>query len=139
MAKLKTKIKLNIEAGKANPAPPVGPALGQYGVQIMQFCNEFNERTKGKEGIIPAEISVFDNNSFTFILKTPPASSLILKAVGKTKGSGTSGKEKIGKVTHSQLKDIAQIKMPDLNARNIESAIKIIEGTAKNMGVEVES
>lgn len=136
--KLKTKIKLNIEAGKANPAPPVGPALGQHGVQIMQFCNEFNERTKGKDGIIPAEISIYDNNSFDFILKTPPAASLILKAIKKDKGSGEPGKQKIGEITQAQLAEIAQIKMPDLNARDIEQAKKIIAGTAKNMGVEVE-
>jgi large subunit ribosomal protein L11 len=138
MAKLKTKIKINIIAGKANPAPPIGPALGQHGVQIMKFCTEFNERTKDKEGIIPAEISIFEDASFTFILKTPPAASLILKAVGQEKGSGEPNKKKIGTLTQAQLKEIAEIKMPDLNARDIDSAMKIIAGTAKNMGVEVE-
>lgn len=139
MPKLKTKLKLNIAAGKANPAPPIGPALGQHGIQIMQFCNEFNEKTKDMDGIVPAEISVFEDSSFSFILKTPPASSLILKAVGKEKGSGTPNKEKIGKLSKAQLEEIAEIKMPDLNAKNIEAAKNIIAGTARNMGVEVES
>ncbi len=139
MAKLKTVLKLNIEAGKANPAPPVGPALGQHGVQIMQFCNEFNERTKDKDGIVPAEISVFDNGSFTFILKTPPAASLILKALKKDKGSGVPNKNKIGKITQDQVREIAEIKMPDLNAHTVEQGMKIVAGTARSMGVEVEN
>lgn len=138
MAKLKTKLKINIPAGKANPAPPIGPALGQHGVQIMAFCNEFNEKTKGMDGIVPAEISIFEDSSFTFILKTPPAASLILKAIKQEKGSGEPNKKKIGTLTKAQLKEIAEIKMPDLNARDIDQAMKIIAGTAKNMGVEVE-
>lgn len=138
MAKLKTKLKINIPAGKANPAPPIGPALGQHGVQIMAFCNEFNEKTKGMDGIVPAEISIFEDSSFTFILKTPPAASLILKAIKQEKGSGEPNKKKIGTLTKAQLKEIAEIKMPDLNARDVDQAMKIIAGTAKNMGVEVE-
>lgn len=138
MAKLKTKLKINIPAGKANPAPPIGPALGQHGVQIMAFCNEFNEKTKGMDGIVPAEISIFEDSSFTFILKTPPAASLILKAIKQEKGSGEPNKKKIGTLTKAQLKEIAEIKMPDLNARDIDQAMKIIAGTAKNMGVDVE-
>lgn len=138
MAKLKTIIKLNITAGKANPAPPVGPALGQHGIQIMQFCNEFNARTKDMEGIVPAEISIFDNQKFTFILKTPPTSSLILKAISKEKGSGAPNKDKIGKLSKSNIEEIAKIKMPDLNTTNLESAKKSVMGTARSMGVEVE-
>jgi large subunit ribosomal protein L11 len=138
MAKLKTKIKLNVIAGKANPAPPIGPALGQHGVKIMEFCNQFNERTKDKEGIIPAEISIFDDGSFDFVLKTPPAAVLILKEIGKEKGSGEPHKNKIGKLSKDQLRKIAEIKMPDLNAHSVDHAINIIAGTAKNMGVEVE-
>lgn len=138
MPKLKTIIKLNIEAGKANPAPPIGPALGQHGIQIMQFCTEFNQKTQGMSGIVPAEISVFDNGTFTFVLKTPPASSLILKAIGKEKGSGEPNKTKVGKLTRAQIREIAEVKMPDLNATKIESAEKIIEGAARSMGVEIE-
>ncbi len=138
MPKLKTKLKLNIQAGKANPAPPIGPALGQHGIKIMEFCNEFNEKTKTMDGIVPAEVSIFDDQSFTFILKTPPASSLILKAIGKEKGSGEPNKNIIGKLTREQLKSIAEIKMPDLNAKDVEAAMNIIAGTARNMGVEVE-
>ena len=138
MPKLKTKIKLNIPAGKANPAPPVGPALWQHGIQIMQFCNEFNERTKEMSGITPAEISIFDDGSYTFVLKTSPAASLILKAIGKEKGSGEPNKVKIGKITKEQINEIAKAKMVDLNARTVEQAAKIIEGTARSMGVEVE-
>ena len=137
MAKVKTVIKLNIEAGKANPAPPVGPALGQHGVQIMAFCTEFNQRTQGMSGIVPAEVTIMDDGKFTFILKTPPATSLILKALSKEKGSGEPNKTKIGKITQAQLKEIAEVKMPDLNANDVDQAMKIIAGTARSMGVEV--
>ena len=131
-------IKLALPAGKANPAPPVGPALGQHGVNIMAFCKEYNAKTADKAGfIIPVEISVFEDRSFTFILKTPPASVLIKKAIGVEKGAGEPNKQKIGTITQAQLKEIAETKMPDLNANDIDAAIKIIAGTAKNMGVTV--
>jgi large subunit ribosomal protein L11 len=139
MAKIKTIIKLNIQAGKANPAPPIGPALGQHGVQIMAFCTQFNQATQGMDGIVPAEITIFEGGAFTFILKTPPATSLILKALGKEKGSGEPNKTKVGKITKAQLRDIAEKKMPDLNAKDVEQAMKIIAGSARSMGVEVES
>jgi large subunit ribosomal protein L11 len=139
MAKeITAKIKLQIPAGAANPAPPVGPALGQHGVNIMEFCKAFNERTKKEEGmIIPVVITVYKDRSFAFITKTPPASVLLKKAAGLAKASGTPGKEKIGKVTKAQVQDIAKIKMPDLNALEIEQAVKIIEGTARSMGIEI--
>lgn len=131
-------IKLAIPAGKANPAPPIGPALGQHGVNIMAFCKEYNAKTAEKAGqIIPVEISVYEDRSFTFILKTPPASDLIKKALGIQKGSGTPNSAKVGSITREQLKEIAEIKMPDLNANDIDAAIRIIEGTARNMGVKV--
>jgi len=131
-------IKLAINAGKANPAPPIGPALGQHGVNIMMFCKEYNARTADQVGlVIPVEISVFEDRSFTFILKTPPASVLILKALGKEKGSGTPNKVKVGALSRAQLKEIAQTKMPDLNANDVDAAMKIIEGTARNMGVTI--
>lgn len=131
-------IKLAINAGKANPAPPIGPALGQHGVNIMMFCKEYNARTADQVGlVIPVEISVFEDRSFTFILKTPPASVLILKALGKEKGSGTPNKTKVGSLSRAQLKEIAQTKMPDLNANDVDAAMKIIEGTARNMGVTI--
>ena len=138
MAKVKAIVKLNIEAAKANPAPPVGPALGQHGVQIMKFCQEFNARTQGMDGICPALITIMDDGTFTFVLKTPPASSLILKATKQEKGSGTPNKTKIGKITKAQLKEIAEKKMPDLNAHDVEQAMKIVAGTARSMGVEVQ-
>ena len=138
MAKLKTTIKINIEAGKANPAPPVGPALGQHGVQIMKFCTEFNEKTKGMDGICPALITIMDDGSFTFILKTPPASSLIKKAIGAEKGSAIPNRQKDGKITQAQLREIAEKKVPDLNAHTVEQAMKIVAGTARSMGVDVE-
>jgi large subunit ribosomal protein L11 len=131
-------IKLAIQAGKANPAPPIGPALGQHGVNIMMFCKEYNARTAEKTGlVIPVEISVFEDRSFTFILKTPPASVLICKAAGIERGSGEPNKKKVGKITFAQLKEIAETKLPDLNANDIEAAMKIVAGTAKNMGVTI--
>jgi large subunit ribosomal protein L11 len=130
--------KLQILAGKATPSPPVGPALGQHGVNIMEFCKAFNAQTQGKgDLIIPVEITIYVDRSFTFIVKTPPASVLLKKAAGIIKGSGEPNKEKAGKVTPEQVKEIAQTKLPDLNAVNIEGAIKIIEGTARSMGIEV--
>ena len=132
-------IKLQIPAGKANPAPPVGPALGQHGVNIMEFCKAFNAKTQEQMGkLIPVEITVFADRSFTFITKTPPAPSLLLEAVGIPKGSGEPNREKIGTVTKAQLKEIAEIKMPDLNASDIESAIRMIAGTARSMGIVVK-
>lgn len=131
-------IKLAIPAGKANPAPPIGPALGQHGVNIMAFCKEYNARTQEKVGlVVPVEISVFEDRSFTFILKTPPASVLIKKAAGIEKGSGEPLVRKVGSITRKQLQEIAETKMPDLNANDIEAAMKIVEGTARNMGVTV--
>lgn len=131
-------IKLAIPAGKANPAPPIGPALGQHGVNIMMFCKEYNARTADQVGlVVPVEISVYEDRSFTFILKTPPASVLIRKAIGIEKGSGEPNRVKVGSITRSQLQEIAQTKMPDLNANDIEAAIRIVEGTARNMGVTV--
>ncbi|MEO1069217.1 MAG: 50S ribosomal protein L11 [Cyanobacteria bacterium J06638_6] len=131
-------IKLAIPAGKANPAPPIGPALGQHGVNIMAFCKEYNARTQDKVGlVVPVEISVFEDRSFTFILKTPPASVLIKKAAGIEKGSGEPRTKKVGSITRAQLKEIAETKMPDLNANDIDAAMNIVEGTARNMGVAV--
>ena len=131
-------IKLAIPAGKANPAPPIGPALGQHGVNIMAFCKEYNARTSDKAGlIVPLEISVFEDRSFTFILKTPPASVLIKKAAKIEKGSGEPNKTKVGSITRAQLQEIAEMKMPDLNANDVDAAMNIIEGTARNMGVTV--
>lgn len=137
--KVKTIIKLQIPAGQANPAPPVGPALGQHGLNIQEFCTKFNDKTKDKKGdIIPAEITVYEDRSFDFILKTPPTAELIKKAAGLKKGSGQPLTEKVGKVTRQQVKEIAEIKMPDLNANDIDAAMKIVEGTARQMGVTVE-
>jgi large subunit ribosomal protein L11 len=137
--KILVKIKLQIKGGQANPAPPIGPALGQHGLNIAQFCKDFNERTKDKMGdIIPAEITVFEDRSYTFILKTPPASELIKKYAKIPKGSGKPLTEKVGSITKAQLKEIAEIKMPDLNAHDIEAAMKIIAGTARQMGVEIK-
>jgi len=137
--KLKTKIKLQIPGGQANPAPPVGPALGQHGLNISEFCQKFNEATRDKMGdIIPVEISVYEDRSYDFILKTPPAAELIKKAAGISKGSGKPLTEKIGKITKAQLAEIAKTKMPDLNAKDLDAAMNIIKGTARQMGVEVK-
>ncbi|MCJ7612885.1 MAG: 50S ribosomal protein L11 [Candidatus Aminicenantes bacterium] len=135
------RIKLQIVAGQASPAPPVGPALGQHGVNIMEFVRQFNEKTnKMEEGmIVPVEITVFKDKKFTFILRTPPASYLLKKAAGIAKGSAAPNKDKVGKVTRKQVEDIARLKLPDLNANTLEGAVKIIEGTAKNMGLEIIS
>ncbi len=136
--KVKAKVKLNIPAGKATPAPPIGPALGQHGVAIMDFCKQYNERTKEMgDVVVPAVITIYEDRSFDFIVKTPPASVLLKKAAGIEKGAGSTGRDKVGKVTRQQVKKIAEEKMKDLNAKDIESAIKIIEGTAKSMGIEV--
>ncbi|MBC7882400.1 MAG: 50S ribosomal protein L11 [Anaerolineae bacterium] len=136
--KVTAKIKLALPAGKANPAPPVGPALGQHGVNIMMFCKEYNARTADQPGmIIPVEITVFEDRSFTFILKTPPASVLLAKAAGVPKGSGKPNKEKAGKISTAQLRQIAEQKLPDLNANDVEAAMKIIAGTARNMGIDI--
>lgn len=131
-------IKLAITAGKANPAPPIGPALGQHGVNIMAFCKEYNARTQDKTGlVIPVEISVFEDRSFTFILKTPPASVLIKKAAGIERGSGEPRTKKVGSISRAQLREIAETKLPDLNANDVDAAMKIVEGTARNMGVTI--
>jgi large subunit ribosomal protein L11 len=132
-------IKLQISAGQANPSPPVGPALGQHGVNIMEFCKNFNAKTQDKVGyIIPVVITVYADRSFTFITKTPPASTLLIKAAGIEKGSGEPNVNKVGKVTKKQVEEIAKTKMRDLNAASMEAAMKIIEGTARSMGIEVE-
>ncbi|MDJ0602040.1 MAG: 50S ribosomal protein L11 [Crocosphaera sp.] len=132
-------IKLALPAGKANPAPPVGPALGQHGVNIMAFCKEYNAKTSDQAGmVIPVEISVFEDRSFTFVLKTPPASVLIRKAAGIEKGSAQPNNQKVGSLTRDQLREIAQTKMPDLNANDIDAAMNIVEGTARNMGVTIK-
>jgi large subunit ribosomal protein L11 len=137
--KIKGFIKLQIPAGAANPAPPVGPALGQKGVNIMEFCKQFNARTKDQQGlIIPVVITVFSDKSFTFITKTPPAATLLLRATKLEKGSGEPNRTKIGKVTKKQVREIAELKMPDLNAANIDSAMSMIAGTARSMGITVE-
>lgn len=140
MAKKVTKrLKLVIPAGKANPAPPVGPALGQAGVNIGEFVKQFNDATKNMMGdVVPVEISVYEDRTFTFVLKTPPASSLILKALGVEKGSGKNTVSKVGKLTKAQVREIAEKKMPDLNANDIEAAMKIIEGSARSMGVDIK-
>jgi large subunit ribosomal protein L11 len=136
--KLKAIVRLQIEAGKANPAPPIGPALAGHGINIMAFCKEYNARTSSRPGeILPAEISVYTDGSFTFVLKTPPAAVLLRKAAGVERGSGVPNREKVGKVTRAQVREIAQLKMKDLNALDIEGAMRQIEGTARNMGITV--
>jgi large subunit ribosomal protein L11 len=137
---VKTVVKLQIQAGKANPAPPVGPALGQAGVNIQEFCIKFNDQTKEQMGsLIPVVITVFDDRTFTFITKTPPASDLLKKAAGVSKGAGNSKTEVVGSITKAQLQEIAETKMPDLNANDIEAAMNIIAGSAKNMGITIEN
>ncbi len=137
--KVKAIIKLNIEAGKANPAPPVGPALGQHGVNIMAFCKEYNERTKSMAGqVIPAEITVYEDRSFTFITKMPPTSALLKKAAGIEKGSGTSGKVTVATISAAKVREIAELKAKDMNTYDLESAIKTVAGTARSMGITVE-
>ncbi len=137
--KVVTIIKLQIPAGKANPAPPVGPALGQHGVNIMAFCKDYNARTASQAGtIIPVEITVYDDRSFTFITKTPPTSDLIKKALGIEKGAQTTGRQKVGELSKAKLREIAQVKVKDLNVNSIEAAEKIVEGAARSMGVEVK-
>jgi large subunit ribosomal protein L11 len=137
--KLKTIIKLQIKAGQANPAPPVGPALGQHGVAIQDFCIKFNDATKDKMGdVIPVEISVYEDRSFDFKLKTPPAAELLKKFANLKKGSGKPNSEKVGTISKDKVREIAEIKMPDLNAHDIDAAMKIIEGTARQMGLEVK-
>jgi large subunit ribosomal protein L11 len=137
--KVKAIIKLQIEAGKATPAPPVGPALGQHGVNIMAFCKDYNEQTSSQAGsIVPVEITVYEDRSFTFITKTPPASDLLKRALSVEKGSGTAGQEKVGTLSREKVYEIARVKMRDLNAVDIEGAARIIEGTARSMGIDVE-
>ncbi len=133
-----TIIKLQIPAGQANPAPPVGPALGQHGVNIMEFCKAYNAQTMSQLGqIVPVEITVYEDRSFTFVLKTPPAARLLLEAAGLEKGSGEPNRQQVGRITRDKVRDIAKIKMPDLNANDLEAATRIIEGTARSMGLEV--
>ena len=139
MAKeIETYIRLQVPAGQASPSPPVGPALGQHGVNIMAFCKEYNAKTADQVGtVVPVEISVYEDRSFTFVLKTPPAAILIKKAAGVERGSSEPNRTKVGSITHIQLQEIAQIKMPDLNANDIEAAMKIVAGTARNMGISI--
>ena len=136
--KVVAKIKLQIPAGKANPSPPIGPALGQHGVNIMDFCKQYNAKTSDQAGtIVPVEITVYDDRSFSFVVKTPPASVLLKKAAGIERASGEPNKKKVGKVTKDQVREIAELKMKDLNAGSVEAAMRMIEGTARSMGVEV--
>jgi large subunit ribosomal protein L11 len=137
--KVRAIVKLQIQAGKATPAPPVGPALGQHGVNIMAFCKDYNDQTSKQAGsIIPVEITIYEDRSFTFVTKTPPASDLLKKALNVEKGSGTASQEVVGKLSRAKVKEIAQAKLKDLNTVNVDSAVRIIEGTARSMGIEVE-
>jgi large subunit ribosomal protein L11 len=137
--KLKVVVRLQIEAGKANPAPPIGPALAGHGINLMAFCKEYNARTSGRPGdIVPAEISIFTDGSFTFILKTPPTPVLLRKAAGVDKGSGEANRIKVGKVTRKQVREIAEVKLKDMNAVDLEGAMHMVEGTARNMGITIE-
>lgn len=137
--KVKTTIKLYVPSGQANPAPPVGPALGQHGLNIMDFCKKFNEQTKGKEGLIlPVVITVYEDKSFSFIVKSPPCSVLLKRACNIAKASGVPNKEKVGKITKDQVVEIAKAKMKDLNTSDVDQAVRIVEGTARSMGIEVE-
>lgn len=136
--KIRAVITLQISAGKANPAPPVGPALGQHGINIMGFCKEYNEKTANQAGsIIPVEITVYEDRSFSFVLKTPPASDLLKKAAGLEKGSGAQKREKVGTISRDDVKKIAEVKMKDLNANDLDAAVRMVEGTARSMGIEV--
>ena len=138
MKKIKAVVKLQIEAGKANPAPPVGPALAQHGINLMAFCKEYNARTGGQIGsIIPAEITIYHDKSFKFVLKTPPAPGLLRKAAGVERGSAEPNRDKVGSITRAQLEEIAELKMKDLNAITLEGAMRQIEGTARSMGIEI--
>jgi large subunit ribosomal protein L11 len=138
MKKVKAVVKLQIEAGKANPAPPVGPALAQHGINLMQFCKEYNARTSGQMGnIIPAEITIYHDSSFKFVLKTPPVPDLLRKAAGVERGSGEPNKNKVGRITRAQLEEMANLKMKDLNAVDLEGAMRTIEGTARSMGITI--
>jgi large subunit ribosomal protein L11 len=137
--KVRAIVKLQIQAGKATPAPPVGPALGQHGVNIMAFCKDYNDQTNSQAGsIIPVEITIYEDRSFTFVTKTPPASDLLKKALNVEKGSGTASQEVVGKLSREKVKEIAKVKLKDLNTVNVDSAARIIEGTARSMGIEVE-
>ncbi len=140
MAKrIKAVLKLQLPAGKATPAPPVGPALGQHGVNIMAFCKEYNERTASQEGtIIPVELTIYEDRSFSFVLKTPPTAELLVKALGIEQGSGSPRQQKVGRISRKQIREIAQIKLKDLNTSDIEKAVRIVEGTARSMGIESE-
>ncbi|MBI2266072.1 MAG: 50S ribosomal protein L11 [Armatimonadetes bacterium] len=137
--KVKAIVKLQVSAGKANPAPPVGPALGQHGVNIMEFCKQYNERTASQAGmIVPVEITIYEDRTFTFVCKTPPASILLRQAVGMEKGSGEPNKKKVGKISREKLAELAKIKLPDLNTKDIEAASRVLAGTARSMGIETE-
>jgi large subunit ribosomal protein L11 len=136
--KVRAVLKIQLDAGKATPAPPVGPALGQHGVNIMAFCKDYNEKTASQAGtIVPVEITVFEDRSFTYVLKTPPVSELLKKALGVTKGSPTQKREKVGELSRDKIREIAEIKLRDLNANDVESAMRMVEGTARSMGIEV--